>query len=190
VCLLVIRAYTAFPLSTIRGELHDSKHPPHKLKGLIRHHWPRCSNPLVGCGSISMSPNPASGVSHSVIVSTRKCRFLPSFPNPKGLLRHGQSGTVVIRESLKGAVVVPQRATFEDRGQRYVYVVGKDDVAQRREVVVRAELDDIFVVAREVGASDRIVVEGVRQVRDGEKVEYELRPPGGGIGSPRGPGEQ
>jgi len=113
------------------------------------------------------------------------------FPNPKGLLRHGQSGSVVIRESLKGAVVVPQRATFEDhRGKRYVYVVGKDDVANRREVVVRAELDDSFVVARGLGASDRIVVEGVRLVRDGEKVEYVLRPPGEGMGNPKGPGEQ
>jgi membrane fusion protein (multidrug efflux system) len=116
--------------------------------------------------------------------------FRADFPNPKGLLRHGQSGTVVIRESLKGAVVVPQRATYEDRGKRYAYVVGKDDVAHRREVVVRAELDDSFVVAGGVGASDRIVVEGVNRVRDGEKVEYEPRPPGEGIGSPRGPGEQ
>jgi membrane fusion protein (multidrug efflux system) len=99
------------------------------------------------------------------------------FPNPEGLLRHGMTGNVLLHQTLKDALVIPQRATFEGVDKRYVYVVDKEDVAHRREIVVKNELDDLFVIGRGVGAEDRIVVEGTRQVRDGEKVQYELRPP-------------
>jgi membrane fusion protein, multidrug efflux system len=38
-------------------------------------------------------------------------------------------------------------------------------------------MDDIYVIKNGVGVGDRIVVEGILQVRGGEKVEYEFRPP-------------
>lgn len=103
--------------------------------------------------------------------------FRADFPNPSGLLRHGQTGTVLIHRTVHNAVVIPQRATFEILDKRYVYVVGEDHVVRQREIAVRHELDDIFVVRKGLGVNDRIVLEGVRQVRDGEKVEYEFRKP-------------
>ena len=103
--------------------------------------------------------------------------FRADFPNPDLLLRHGQTGTVLVNRMLKDAIVIPQRATFEIGDKRYVYVVDKDDVAHRREIVIQNETDDIFVIKTGVGVGDRIVLEGIRQVRDGEKVEYEFRPP-------------
>jgi multidrug efflux pump subunit AcrA (membrane-fusion protein) len=45
-----------------------------------------------------------------------------------------------------------------------------DDVAHQREVVIQNEVDDLFVVETGVGVNDRIVKDGVRIVRDGEKV--------------------
>ena len=38
-------------------------------------------------------------------------------------------------------------------------------------------MDDIFAIKKGVGVGDRIDLEGIREVRDGEKVEYEFRPP-------------
>lgn len=102
--------------------------------------------------------------------------FRADFPNPNGLLRHGQTGSVLIHQTLNKAIVIPQRATFEILDKRYVYVVGKDNVVHQREIVVQHELDDIFVIKKGLEVSDKIVLEGVRQVRDGEKVEYEVRP--------------
>jgi membrane fusion protein (multidrug efflux system) len=106
--------------------------------------------------------------------------FRADFPNPEPrLLRHGMTGTILVHRPLKNAIVIPQRATFEILDKRYVYVVDKDGVAHQREIIVRHELDDFFVIYRgRVGVEDRIVVEGIQQVRDGEKVEYEFRPPG------------
>ena len=103
--------------------------------------------------------------------------FRADFPNPDGLLRHGQTGTVLIHRTLKNAIVIPQRATFEILDKRYVYVVGKDDVVHQREIVIQNELDDIFVIKKGLDVNDKIVLEGIRQVRDGEKVEYEFRKP-------------
>ncbi len=101
--------------------------------------------------------------------------FRADFPNPDGLLRHGQSGTIVIHRKLHDAIVIPKRAILETRDKRYLYVVDKDDVVHRREIVAEHEMDDIYVIKKGVGVGDRIILDGVRQVRNGEKVEYEFR---------------
>ncbi len=96
---------------------------------------------------------------------------------PDRLLRHGQTGNVLIQRTLKNAIVIPQRATFEILDRRYVYVVDKDNVMHQRDIVIQNELDDIFVVKSGLDVNDKIVLEGVRQVHDGEKREYEFRKP-------------
>jgi len=101
--------------------------------------------------------------------------FRADFPNPNDLLRHGQTGTVLIHRTLNNAIVIPQRATFEVNDKRYVYVVDKDGVVHQREIVIQNDLEDIFVIKKGLDVNDRIVLEGIRQVRDGEKVEYEFR---------------
>ena len=103
--------------------------------------------------------------------------FRADFPNPDRLLRHGQTGTVLIDRPLKGALIISQRATFEVLDKRYVYVVDKDHVAHQRGIEVAYELDDIFVIGKGLDANDKIVLEGVRQVRDGDKLEFETRTP-------------
>ncbi len=103
--------------------------------------------------------------------------FRADFPNPDRLLRHGMTGTVLMHRTVNNAVVIPQRATFETLDKRYVYVVGKGNVAHRREIVVQDAQDDFFVIAQGVGANDRIIVDGIQQVQDGERVEFEIRAP-------------
>jgi membrane fusion protein (multidrug efflux system) len=104
--------------------------------------------------------------------------FRADFPNPKGLLRHGMTGNVLIHRTLKNAIVIPQRAIFEILDRRYVYVVDEDNVPHQRPIVVQNELDDIFVIKSGLNAGDKIVYEGTRQVHDGEALElFEFRPP-------------
>ena len=117
-------------------------------------------------GAVEANFNPETG----------NISFRADFPNPEGLLRHGQTGTVLIRKTLKDAIVIPQRATFENLAKRYVYVVGEDEEVHQREIFVEQEQEDIFVVSG-LEPSDKIVLEGTRQVRDGDKVEYEFREP-------------
>ena len=51
----------------------------------------------------------------------------------------------------------PPRATFEAGARTYVFVVDKDDVAHRREITIKAEVDDGFVVESGIkaGRQDR-----------------------------------
>lgn len=102
---------------------------------------------------------------------TGNIEFRADFPNPDGLLRHGETGTLLINQRLSGAVVIPQRATFEILDRRYVYVVDDQGIAHQREIKVASELEDIFVLSSGLSVNEKFVLEGVRQVRDGAKLE-------------------
>jgi membrane fusion protein, multidrug efflux system len=113
---------------------------------------------------------------------TGNIAFRADFENPvestgQRLLRHGQTGNVLIHRALKNAIVIPQRATYEILDKRYVFVVDKDNVAHQREFIVQHEKDDIFVIEKGLDVNDKIVFEGVRQVRDGDTVEFEFIKP-------------
>ena len=41
------------------------------------------------------------------------------------------------------------------------------------EIIVQNELEDLFVITQGVGVDDKIILEGIRQVHDGDKVEAE-----------------
>ena len=103
--------------------------------------------------------------------------FRADFPNPDRLLRHGQTGTILIHRILHDAIVIPQRATFEILDKRYVWVVGEDDVVHQSLITIKHELDDIFVINSGLDVKDKIVLEGVREVHEGGKVEFEFRKP-------------
>jgi membrane fusion protein (multidrug efflux system) len=99
--------------------------------------------------------------------------FRADFPNGDGLLRHGMTGNLLIHRRLSNAIVIPQRATFDILGKRYVYVVDKEDLPHQREIVIQSELADDFVIKKGLDVNDRIVLEGVRQIHEGEKLKYE-----------------
>jgi len=107
---------------------------------------------------------------------TGNIAFRADFPNPNRLLRHGQTGTMLIHREVPGAIVIPQRACYEILDKRYVNVVGEDGVVHPREIVVQ-EMEDVFVIKSGLTASDKFVLEGVQQVHDGQKVEPEFRKP-------------
>jgi membrane fusion protein (multidrug efflux system) len=92
-------------------------------------------------------------------------------------LRNGQTGTILIHRTKKDALVIPQRATYEILAKRYVYVVGEDHVVRQRDITTESEQDDIFVIKDGLKPSEKIILEGIRQVRDGDQVEYEYLAP-------------
>jgi membrane fusion protein (multidrug efflux system) len=109
--------------------------------------------------------------------------FRADFPNPDRVLRHGQTGRILIHRTLKDAIIIPQRATFELLDKRYVWVVGEDDVAHQKLITIKHELEDVFVVNSGLDVKDKIVLEGVREVEEGGKVEFEFRKPEEAIGN-------
>ncbi|XZE34858.1 efflux RND transporter periplasmic adaptor subunit [Pirellulaceae bacterium SH501] len=108
---------------------------------------------------------------------TGNIAFRADFPNPEGLLRHGQTGNVLIHRQLHNAIVIPQRATFEILANRYVYVIDENNVIQQKQINIKTELEDIFVIESGIESGARIVLEGIRDVKVGDKVEFEFRDP-------------
>lgn len=95
------------------------------------------------------------------------------FPNPDLSLRHGKTGIVVVSLIQHDAVVIPQRATFEVQGNRYVYVVDKTNVAHRRPIDIQNEVDDLFVIDAGLGVDDKIILDGIGPIQDGDTVSYD-----------------
>ncbi len=96
--------------------------------------------------------------------------FRATFPNPEGLLRHGETGTVLMTKPLKNALIIPQKATYEVLDKRFVFVVDDKGVAHARAISVAEELPHLFVVDKGLDEHDRIIIEGIAKVRDGEAV--------------------
>jgi membrane fusion protein (multidrug efflux system) len=55
-----------------------------------------------------------------------------------------------------------------------VYVVDKDSVVRSREIIIAAELQHLFVVGSGLKEGDKILLEGLRQVRENEKINYQF----------------
>lgn len=115
--------------------------------------------------------------------ATGTIAFRARFPNPDGLLKHGASGKIVLRESLDDAVVVPQQSTFEVQEHLFVFRVDEEDVVRATRLVPRARLADTFVIESGLTAGDRFVVEGAQRLRDGQRIL--TRPRATGLASSR-----
>lgn len=108
---------------------------------------------------------------------TGNIAFRADFPNPDFILRNGQTGKVMIRQSLPAALVIPQRATFSILAKRFVFVVGEDGIAHQREIEIAHELEDIFVIEKGLAEGDRIVLDGLAEIRDGQHLDrVQFRP--------------
>jgi membrane fusion protein (multidrug efflux system) len=109
---------------------------------------------------------------------TGNIAFRATFPNPKGLLRHGETGNVLATSVMKNALIIPQKSTFEVLEKKYVFVVDKDNVIHQKEITIAAEMPDLYIVSSGVTESDRIMLEGIRKIRDNEKIaEYKYEDP-------------
>ncbi|GAB4019693.1 efflux RND transporter periplasmic adaptor subunit [Spirosoma koreense] len=108
---------------------------------------------------------------------TGNIAFRATFPNPNGLLRHGETGNIQMTLPLKHALIIPQKATFEVLEKKYVYVLDKDNKVRSREVTLAAELPHIFVIKSGLSKDDKILLEGLRQVRENQKIQYKYTEP-------------
>jgi len=100
--------------------------------------------------------------------------FRATFPNPKKLLRHGETGSIEMPIELKNAMLIPQKSTFEVLDKKYVYVITKDNVVKSREVVIGAEMPHLFAITSGLATSDRILLEGLRLVKENDKIDIKM----------------
>jgi membrane fusion protein (multidrug efflux system) len=117
-------------------------------------------------------------------------RTLPvevEIPNPRGLLKPGMLARVEVpRRILDDALLVPLDAVV-DLGEERVVYVAEEGRARRRPVELGAVVGQRVVVSNGLTAEDRLIVEGGRQVTDGQRIaEAGSRPAAAGDGAAGG----
>jgi RND family efflux transporter MFP subunit len=106
---------------------------------------------------------------NTVDTSTGTIMLRGVFPNPDARIFPGFFVAVRIAgEELKDAIVIEERAVGTDLGGKYVYVVGGDDVVERRYVELGPEGGDGTIVILEgLDQGERYIVEGLLRARPG-----------------------
>ncbi len=107
---------------------------------------------------------------------TGNIAFRATFPNPEGILRHGETGTILLPSHIKDALLIPQEATFDVLDKKFVYVVDEKGLVQTRLITTGIEMPHIYVVTSGLSPNDKIIVEGLRKVKSGEHVKTKFKP--------------
>jgi membrane fusion protein (multidrug efflux system) len=127
---------------------------------------------ILANGDIFPHQGKPAAVNRQVEAQTGTIQIEALFDNPDYLLRPGQFARVrAVTETLKGALVVPQRAVQEVQGSHQVAVVKPDDTVQIRGVTTGPRYENLWVISDGVKPGERVVAEGLQKLRDGAKVQ-------------------
>lgn len=106
--------------------------------------------------------------------STGNIAFKVLFSNPQSMLRHGTSGKILISRALDNALLVPQKAVFEIQDKNFVYILNNDSIVKMKSIQVSERLADLYLLKGGLQTGDRIVVEGIQTLKDGQKITPKL----------------
>ncbi len=105
---------------------------------------------------------------------TGNIAFRATFPNEDKILRHGETGNILMPIALNDALLIPQKATFEILDKKFVYVIDKDNKVVPREISVETEIPHLYAISKGLSLGDKILIEGLRKVKKGQEIKYEL----------------
>lgn len=95
-----------------------------------------------------------------------------TFPNPGNVVRSGSSAIVRIPRTVDTALMVPQKATYEVQGKKFVYVVESTGTVRSNEIKVMDNSNgQFFVVTSGLHSGDKIVLEGVASLKEGAAIK-------------------
>ncbi|HJV18915.1 MAG TPA: efflux RND transporter periplasmic adaptor subunit [Sediminibacterium sp.] len=107
---------------------------------------------------------------------TGNIAFRATFLNPKGILRHGETGNIMLPVNLKNAIIIPQKSTFDVLDKKYVYIVDKDGILKATQITIAQEVPHLYVIASGLKPTDKILLEGLGKVKNNEKIRYSFFP--------------
>lgn len=150
-------------INTAEGESREDKiknMPPVKLE--------------MANGKIYAEEGEIETINSQVNPSTGSVSFRAIFPNPNRILTNGNSGEIKIPQTFEDAVVVPQRSTYEQQGQTYVYKVEKTDsntVAISTKIKVEAPVKNLYVIASGIKKGDKLIAKGIGKLQNGTPIK-------------------
>ncbi|HEX9155665.1 MAG TPA: efflux RND transporter periplasmic adaptor subunit [Nitrospira sp.] len=130
---------------------------------------------ILSDGSLYPRKGEVAFTDRQVDPATGTIKVAAMFPNPGNVLRPGQYAKVrAVLETVKDALVVPQRAVNELQGNFQVAVVGSDNRVSVRTVKPGVKTGSIVVITEGVQSGERVVVEGLQKVKDGMTVNAKM----------------
>ena len=91
--------------------------------------------------------------------------------NADGMLVPGGYAKVLLTEKFEPAkIAVKVSAVMFEGEKRFVYVVGDNDVAERREIKTGVQIGDLQLVESGLSADERVIVTGIHKVIAGQAV--------------------
>ena len=122
-------------------------------------------------GSTYSQSGTISTVSGVIDSSTGSVQMRATFDNAQHVLRSGGTGSILVPTHSNDAIMVPQSATFDVQDKKFVYVVNNDKSVATREITVLPQNDgQTYVVASGLRSGERIVIDGVNQLKNGQKI--------------------
>ena len=111
------------------------------------------------------------GIDNQVDPTTGTLKLKAEFPNARFQLWPGQFVNVRLKvETIEKAIVVPTSAVQRGPAGTFSYVIGSDNVATAKAVVVTQQNENDAVIASGLTTSDRVVTTGFANLSDGAKV--------------------
>lgn len=111
----------------------------------------------------------ASGL---INTETGSIRVRATFPNPGNIIRSGSSGSVRIPATVDSAILIPEKATYEIQGKKFVYVLSDSGTVKSEEIKIRDNTGGrYFVVEAGLKPGNKIILEGVATLREGAAVK-------------------
>ena len=93
-----------------------------------------------------------------------------TIPNPDDKLRPGMFLTVTLLKDDVVALTIPEQAIVPEQSRQFVFVVGPDDIVEKREIfTARRRPGDVEVIGG-LAAGERVITEGTQKARDGQPV--------------------
>jgi multidrug efflux system membrane fusion protein len=97
--------------------------------------------------------------------STGTIRARVILPNPDHLLTPGLYARVQLESAgTVQALLIDDKAILTDQDQKYVYVVGLGNVAQRKDVVTGSMADGLRLIQSGLAPGDKVIVGGLQQI--------------------------
>ena len=104
---------------------------------------------------------------------TGNIAFRATFNNPRTILRHGQTGKILMPKLLKNALLLAQKATYEVLNKKFVFTV-KNGKVEAQEIEVGNEMPHLYELTSGITESDTILMEGLRKVNNGDHIHTHL----------------
>lgn len=122
-------------------------------------------------GSFYNDEGKIDAVSGVIDQTTGSVSMRAIFPNKNNILRSGGTGNVIFPYAMDNIILIPQSSTVEIQDKKFVYVLQPDSTLKYTEVQI-SDLNDgqNYIVTSGLNASDKIVVEGVQQLHNGQKI--------------------